>query len=78
MIWKRTVASQMVDCRGQRITVIVSGGGAEFTGGGKTIHFPGYLRAYVEGSADPDADMADREAILPALEKGEKLSLPVA
>jgi DNA topoisomerase I len=78
LIWKRTVASQMVDCRGQRITVTVSGGGAEFTAGGKTIDFPGYLRAYVEGSDDPEADLADREAILPALEKGEKLSLAEA
>ncbi len=53
----------------------VAGGGAEFTAGGKTIDFPGYLRAYVEGSDDPEAELADREAILPALEKGEKLSL---
>src|SRR5262249_25194483 len=78
LIWKRTVASQMVDCRGQRITVTVSGGGAEFTAGGKTIDFPGYVRAYVEGLDDPEADLADREAILPALEKGEKLSLAEA
>jgi DNA topoisomerase-1 len=75
LIWKRTVASQMVDCRGQRITVTVSGDGAEFTAGGKTIDFPGYLRAYVEGSDDPEADLADREAILPSLEKGEKVTL---
>jgi DNA topoisomerase-1 len=78
LIWKRTVASQMVDCRGQRITVTVAGGGAEFTAGGKTIEFPGYLRAYVEGSDDPEADLADREAILPALEQGEKLNLAEA
>jgi DNA topoisomerase I len=75
LIWKRTVASQMVDCRGQRITVTISGGGADFTAGGKTIDFPGYLRAYVEGSDDPEAELADREAILPSLEKGEKVHL---
>jgi DNA topoisomerase I len=78
LIWKRTVASQMVDCRGQRITVTVSGGGAEFTAGGKTIDFPGYLRAYVEGSDDPEAELADREAILPSLENGEKVNLAEA
>ena len=72
LIWKRTVASQMADCRGQRITVTIAGGGAEFTAGGKTIDFPGYLRAYVEGSDDPQAELADREAILPTLEKARK------
>ena len=40
---------------------------------GKTIEFPGYLRAYVEGSDDPEAELADREAILPAVTKGEAL-----
>jgi DNA topoisomerase-1 len=78
LIWKRTVASQMVDCRGQRITVTVSGDGAEFTAVGKTIDFPGYLRAYVEGSDDPEADLADREAILPSMEQGEKVHLAEA
>jgi DNA topoisomerase-1 len=75
MIWKRTIASQMADCRGQRITVTIEGEGAEFTAGGKTIEFPGYLRAYVEGSDDPQAELADREAILPTLAEGEKVNL---
>ncbi len=65
----------MADCRGRRITITIEGGGAEFTAGGKTIDFPGYLRAYVEGSDDPEADLADREAILPPLQQGEKLNL---
>ena len=41
---------------------------------GKTIDFPGYLRAYVEGSDDPDADLADQEKALPNLEVGELLN----
>ena len=61
----------MADGRGQRITVTIEGDGAEFTAGGKTIDFAGYLRAYVEGSDDPEAELADREAMLPALEQGE-------
>ncbi len=40
---------------------------------GKTIEFPGYLRAYVEGSDDPEADLADREAVLPTVSVGETL-----
>jgi DNA topoisomerase I len=75
LIWKRTIASQMADSRGQRITVTVAGDGAEFTAGGKTIEFAGYLRAYVEGSDDPQADLADREAILPTMAEGENVSL---
>ena len=53
----------------------IAGDGAEFTAGGKTIEFAGYLRAYVEGSDDPQADLADREAILPSLEQGERVKL---
>ncbi len=52
MIWKRTVACQMADSRGRRITVTIGGDGAIFQTGGKTIEFPGYLRAYVEGADD--------------------------
>jgi len=73
MIWKRTVASQMADARGHRISVTIEGGGATFQVGGKTIDFPGYLRAYVEGSDDPAADLADKETVLPALAVGETL-----
>ena len=54
LIWKRTVASQMADARGHRTTIVVELDGAIFQVSGKTIDFPGYLRAYVEGSDDPD------------------------
>jgi DNA topoisomerase-1 len=43
---------------------------------GRTITFPGYLRVYVEGSDDPDADLDDRERPLPALASGEALPAP--
>ncbi len=73
LIWKRTVASQMADARGRRITITVEGGGAAFSVGGKTIDFPGYLRAYVEGSDDPQADLAERDTVLPQVSVGEPL-----
>ncbi|HQU41773.1 MAG TPA: type I DNA topoisomerase [Pirellulales bacterium] len=73
LIWKRTVASQMADARGRRITVAIEGGEAVFKVGGKTIDFAGYLRAYVEGSDDPEAELADRETVLPSVEVGEKV-----
>jgi DNA topoisomerase-1 len=78
MIWKRTMASQMPNARGQRILVQVEGraGGtaALFQASGKTIEFPGFLRAYVEGSDDPDAELEDQERLLPPLAEGQTLS----
>jgi len=73
MVWKRTIASQMTDARGHRVTIGIEADGAIFQAVGKTIEFPGYLRAYVEGSDDPEADLADREAVLPAVSVGETL-----
>lgn len=73
LIWKRTVASQMTEARGRRITIEINVAGARFTVSGKTIEFPGYLRAYVEGSDDPEAELADREVLLPSVTMGEKL-----
>jgi len=65
LIWKRTIASQMADARGHRITITIEGDGAVFQVSGKTIDFPGFLRAYVEGSDDPHAELADKETLLP-------------
>jgi DNA topoisomerase I len=44
---------------------------AEFSASGRVIAFPGFLRAYVEGEDDPDAELADREVVLPALAVGD-------
>ncbi len=73
LIWKRTIASQMEDARGTRISVEIGCEEAVFRASGKTIEFPGYLRAYVEGSDDPEADLADQEKLLPKLIKGDAL-----
>ncbi|MFO0903061.1 MAG: type I DNA topoisomerase [Pirellulales bacterium] len=73
MIWKRTIASQMADARGMRISIELAGGGSLFQVSGKTIDFPGYLRAYVEGSDDPNAELADRETLLPSVQQQERL-----
>jgi DNA topoisomerase-1 len=67
MIWKRTVASQMVDARQKQVSSKISAGDAIFSATGMTIEFPGFLRAYVEGSDDPEADLLEREVHLPAM-----------
>ena len=74
LIWKRTIASQMANSRGRRITITLEAEGTVFQVSGKTIDFPGYLRAYVEGSDDPQAELADQEILLPAVEEGQSLS----
>ena len=73
LIWKRTIASQMADARGRRVTITVAAGDAVFQVSGTTIEFAGYLRAYVEGSDDPEAELADRETTLPQVRLGEVL-----
>lgn len=73
MIWKRTIASQMEDARGRRMVIVIEGEGCTFSVSGKTIDFPGYLRAYVEGSDDPNAQLADQEKALPSVEVGDPL-----
>ena len=73
LIWKRTVASQMADARGERVEVTVAIGPAQFAAQGKTYTAPGFRRAYVEGSDDPEAELSDQEVTLPKLTVDEKL-----
>lgn len=78
LIWKRTVASQMADATGMsqslKLTATAkSGETVEFSASGRTIVFPGYLRAYVEGSDDPEAELDDRESVLPQLKIGDEV-----
>ncbi|MBW4689413.1 MAG: type I DNA topoisomerase [Komarekiella atlantica HA4396-MV6] len=71
LIWKRTVACQMADSRQTQISVQLQVEDAGFRSSGKRIDFPGYLRAYVEGSDDPEAALEDQEIILPKLKVGD-------
>ncbi|MCT7948803.1 type I DNA topoisomerase [Ancylothrix sp. C2] len=71
LIWKRTVACQMADARQTQITLDLQVEDTGFRSTGKRIDFPGYLRAYVEGSDDPNAALEDQEVILPNLKVGD-------
>ena len=80
LIWKRTVASQMADAKGVTVSVrlgatATSGERAVFSASGRTITFPGFLRAYVQGSDDPESELDDKEKILPAMSEGDGLSV---
>ncbi|MBU3917013.1 type I DNA topoisomerase, partial [bacterium] len=71
LIWKRTVASQMVEARQIHISAKIAVEDAIFQSKGKRIEFPGFFRAYVEGSDDPDAQLQSKEIILPDLKVKE-------
>ncbi len=78
LIWQRTVASQMADARGTSASVrlgarTADGTDAEFSASGKVITFPGFLRAYVEGSDDPDAELETTERRLPQVAVGDPM-----
>lgn len=77
LIWKRTLASQMADARLRFTTVMIRADGADgsvgqFRASGKEVVFPGFFRAYVEGSDDPDAALENQETPLPELNDGDK------
>ena len=79
LIWKRTVASQMADAKGTSMKVTVAGTAAtdkgshdvEFSATGRTITFPGFLKAY--GADDAKGDKKG-ETRLPHLEEGRALT----
>ena len=79
LIWKRTVASQMADAKGTSMKVTVAGNATtdngsydvEFSATGRTITFPGFLKAY--GADDAKGDKKG-ETRLPHLEEGRALS----
>ncbi len=79
LIWKRTVASQMADARLKLVTAKLEAGEGDhrsvFKANGRSILFPGFFRAYIEGSDDPEAALEDREQPLPDLREGMSVTL---
>ena len=73
LIWRRAVATQMADARLRHLNVQVDAEEARFRARGKVIEFPGFFRAYVEGSDDPDARLEDQEVVLPDMREGQVL-----
>ena len=74
LIWKRTVASQMVaaDIDRSTITIAMSGESEKFVATGEVILFDGFLRLYSESRDEEPADN-DEAATLPSLANGTQL-----
>ena len=80
LVWKRTVASQMKDAHGESLQVRLGASSSDgrdvvFAASGRTITFPGFMRAYVEGRDDPDAALDDQERPLPPMSAGDRLAV---
>lgn len=79
LIWKRTIATQMAEAELEftNATITATSGKteAEFRANGKKILFPGFFRAYVEGSDDPEAALENQEIFLPPLAEGDTTEL---
>ena len=78
LIWQRTLASQMADAVGTTVSVRLAGTSvtderAEFATSGRTITFPGFLRAYVE-DVDESAEKDDAEKRIPHLERRQAVT----
>ena len=74
LIWKRTVASQMVAADVDRSTIVIDMEGSQwqFVATGEVVRFDGFLRLYSE-SVDDDAAAENSEAILPKMEVGAEV-----
>ncbi len=79
LIWKRTVSTQMADAKIALTTAKISVTDPDtnqqliFRASGREVVFPGFFRAYVEGSDDPDAVLEDKDQPLPTLTVGQAL-----
>ena len=73
LIWKRTIASQMLPAKLKQTSVIISNTDTDFRASGQIIVFPGYMKIYVEGKDNPDAELANKEKLLPAIVVNEEL-----
>ncbi len=73
IIWKRTLACQMKNAKQTHIKATIKADDCLFSATGKRIDFPGFFRAYVEGSDNPEEALDNQEIILPPFKKGDSL-----
>ncbi len=75
LIYKRTLASQMADAKktSTSVDLLVEVDGQEvlFRANGLRTDFAGFISAYLEGTDDPEAELADQERHLPEMEEGD-------
>ena len=78
LIWKRTLATQMQAAKIANTTYKIGAGKDkefEFQVKGQRIIFAGFMKAYTEGSDNPEGALDSTEKILPTIKKGTVLDL---
>ena len=75
LICKRTLASQMKSAKLKETTVLIKNQKSLFRASGRVILFSGYMKIYVVSRDDPKAQIDNKEALLPKLQKNEQLNL---
>tara|TARA_R100001143_G_scaffold63590_1_gene72946 strand:+ start:8339 stop:10882 length:2544 start_codon:yes stop_codon:yes gene_type:complete len=79
LIWKRTIATQMAEAELEFTNVTITAEKddtkADFKTSGKKILFPGFFRAYVEGSDNPEEALENQEIFLPVMKEGESIDM---
>ena len=75
LIWKRTVASQMVPAEMDRTTVVIEADQqqGQFTATGEVVRFDGFLRLDNTETPDDENAQPETEAVLPKMQAGEEL-----
>ncbi len=73
LIWKRTVASQMVAAEIDRTTVLIEGdkNKSQFTATGEVVRFDGFLRLDSSESVDDDQQQGEAVSVLPKMAEGD-------
>ena len=76
LIWKRTIACQMIHATLNMVAVDLSCGNGQhiFRATGSTIAAPGFMSVYLEGK-DDSKESDDKESFLPPLEEGRPIPL---
>ncbi|MBX7231385.1 MAG: type I DNA topoisomerase [Bdellovibrionales bacterium] len=69
LIWRRTIASQMVNSQHKQVSLKLRAGDALFNASGMTVEFSGYLKVY----SDSEEDSSEKEVHLPRLKVGDSV-----
>jgi DNA topoisomerase-1 len=81
LVWKRSIASQMSHAQLERTTIKIGSSKLPevFTARGEVIKFDGFLKVYLESSAEEEEDeeKEDTGGLLPAVVEGENLNREV-
>ena len=78
LIWKRTLATQMTSAKVANTLYKIEAGKnkeCELQTKGQRIIFPGFMKAYTEGSDNPESVLDSADKILPNIDKGTFLNI---